>query len=283
MKIITAVVNNPEFVEIQYHTLKRFYQGDYEFIVFNDAKLFPDYTNGGDVTIKQQIEFKCKSLKIRCIPIPNKHHIHQTDAAIRCADAMNFMFQYQTKHPDQYLVIDSDMFLINNWSVESLTGYDAAIVLQHRSDPIADYLWNGWYYIDMISVRNKELIRWDLTPGCDVGGKTQDWLRVQMSGHTVPSMDEIRLSNQMFYTDTIYLIKHLSSGTWDTSEAPEYIKENTNLLDFLTNDPRNENGKFFCELYDGAFLHYRAGGNWRQEGLAFHQAITERLKRTLLA
>ena len=50
MKIITAVVNNPEFVEIQYHTLKRFYQGNYEFIVFNDAKLFPDYTNGGDVT-----------------------------------------------------------------------------------------------------------------------------------------------------------------------------------------------------------------------------------------
>jgi hypothetical protein len=73
----------------------------------------------------------------------------------------------------------------------------------------------------------------------------------------------------------------LWSGTWDISEAPEYIKKNPILLDFLTNDPRNVNGKFFCELYDGAFLHYRAGGNWRQEGLAFHQAITKNLKHAL--
>ncbi len=33
MKIITAVVNNPTFIEIQYNTLKKFFQGDYEFIV----------------------------------------------------------------------------------------------------------------------------------------------------------------------------------------------------------------------------------------------------------
>ncbi len=283
MKIITAVVNNPEFIEIQYHTLKRFYQGDYEFIVFNDAKSFSDYTNNGDLTIRRQIENKCRSLQIKCISIPNKHHITQDDASDRTADAMNFMFQYQMKHPDQYLVIDSDMFLIHEWSVESLTGYDAAIVLQHRSDPVVDYLWNGWYYIDMLSVKNKELIRWDRAPGCDTGGKTQDWLRVQMCDQSIPSTDDIRYSNQMFYTDTIYFIKHLSSCTWDTSEAPTYIKENQTLLDFLTNDPRNVNGKFFCELYDGAFLHYRAGGNWRKEGLAFHQEITRKLKQALLA
>ena len=283
MKIITAVVNNPEFVEIQYHTLKRYYQGAYEFIVFNDAKVFPDYTNGGDVTLRQQIEDKCNALQIQCISITNDHHRFQDNAADRCADSMNVMFQYQKDHPDQYLVIDSDMFLIHEWSIESLMGYDAAIILQHRSDPVADYLWNGWYYMDMLSIKNKELIRWERAPGCDVGGRTQDWLRIQMEGHPMPDTDQIRWSNTMFYTDKIYFTKHLWSGTWNISETPEYIKQNATLLDFLTNDPRNENGKFFCELYDGAFLHYRAGGNWRQEGLAFHQAITERLKRVLLA
>ena len=52
MKIITAVVNNPLFIEIQYYTLQKYFQGEYEFIVFNDAKQFPDFTNGNDITIK---------------------------------------------------------------------------------------------------------------------------------------------------------------------------------------------------------------------------------------
>ena len=51
MKIITPVVNNPDFIELQYYTLKKYVKGDYEFIVFNDAKEFPDYTNYNDVTM----------------------------------------------------------------------------------------------------------------------------------------------------------------------------------------------------------------------------------------
>ena len=38
MKVVTAVVNNPVFIEIQYHTLKKHMKCAYEFIVFNDAK-----------------------------------------------------------------------------------------------------------------------------------------------------------------------------------------------------------------------------------------------------
>jgi len=34
MKIVTAVVNNPIFIEIQYNTLKKYFQGEYEFIIF---------------------------------------------------------------------------------------------------------------------------------------------------------------------------------------------------------------------------------------------------------
>ena len=53
IKVLTAVVNNPVFIEIQYFTLKKYIKCDYEFIVFNDAKQFPDFTNGGDITIYQ--------------------------------------------------------------------------------------------------------------------------------------------------------------------------------------------------------------------------------------
>ena len=70
MKIITCVVNNPIFIEIQYKLLKKYIKGgDFEFIVFNDAKGFPDYTNSGDATIKRQIQEMCNNLGVKCINI----------------------------------------------------------------------------------------------------------------------------------------------------------------------------------------------------------------------
>jgi hypothetical protein len=283
MKILTAVVNNPEFIEIQYHTLKRFYRGNYEFIVFNDAKTFSDYTNNGDITIKTQIEDKCRELQIQCISIPNEHHVYRDSASDRTADSMNFIFQYQQAHPDQYLVIDSDMFLIRDFSAEQYKEYSAAVVLQSRANPTYHYPWNGLYYFDMFKLKNKEQIRWECIPGCcDTGGRMNDWFMTQMGHRPIPNTDDIRWSNQTFHNDVFYFIKHLWSGTWNHDETPDYIKERPNLLEFLSMDPRNTNGTFFCELYDNAFLHYRAGGNWRQEGLAFHKENTKKLKSVLL-
>ena len=97
MKIVTAVVNNPIFIEIQYHTLKKFLKGTstegYEFIVFNDAKAFPDFTNDGDITIRSKIEEMCLALNIKCISIPNDQHQYMTCAAQRCADSMNYILR----------------------------------------------------------------------------------------------------------------------------------------------------------------------------------------------
>ena len=55
MKVVTAVINNPIFIEIQYNTLKKFMKCDYEYIVFNDAKSFPDYSNGNNILVKEEI------------------------------------------------------------------------------------------------------------------------------------------------------------------------------------------------------------------------------------
>lgn len=61
MKILTATVNNPLFIEIQYHTLKKYMKNDYEFIVFNDAKEFPDFTNDGNINIKKRLKINVKN------------------------------------------------------------------------------------------------------------------------------------------------------------------------------------------------------------------------------
>jgi hypothetical protein len=74
----------------------------------------------------------------------------------------------------------------------------------------------------------------------------------------------------------------LSSCSWDQTKIPENIQHNKELIDFLSNDSRNKNGKFFCEIYDDVFLHYRAGSNWMREGKNVHETLTKRLKKVLI-
>jgi hypothetical protein len=281
MKVVTAVVNNPDFIEMQYYTLKKYMKGEYEFIIFNDAKDFPDFTNDGDMNIKVHIENMCTKLNIKCINIPNEHHKELQSAAARCADAMNYILEYQKQHPDKYLLLDSDMFLIADFDVNRYKDYSCAIVLQQRENDIF-YFWNGIYYFDMNKLTDIELLNWNTTPKCDVGGMMQTWLKKKLQDKSFPDCLTIRYSDITFTVNDIYFIKHLWSCTWNESEMPHTIENYKALVEFIISDKRNENGKFFCEIYENVFLHYRAGGNWRREGLSFHIQQTKKLKDLLM-
>ena len=281
MKIVTAVVNNPGFIEIQYYTLKKYFKGEYEFIVFNDAKDFPDFSNYGNAGIKKQIEEMCSRLNIKCINIPNQNHKKISCAATRCADSMNYILQYQLQNPDKYLLLDSDMFLIDNFDIDKYSRYDCAVVLQSRNGGATNYFWNGIYYFDMTKMKNIEFLNWNCCPGCDVGGMMEKWLIHQMAGQPMPNTDEIRWTDKCFNTDSIYFIKHLWSCSWNKSELPKNIT-NTRLVEYLEKDVRNVGGKFFCEIYDNVFLHYRAGGNWMKQHPQMHDYLTNYLKQCLV-
>ena len=54
MKVITSCTNDL-FIKIQYLSLKKYLKNEFEFIVFNDAKDFPDKSNGGDANMKQRV------------------------------------------------------------------------------------------------------------------------------------------------------------------------------------------------------------------------------------
>lgn len=279
MKIVTAVVNNPIFIEIQYHTLKKYFKGEYEFIVFNDAKEFPDFTNGNDITIKKQIDDICTKLNIKCININNNHH-KDISMSSRHADTFNtHIIPYQLENPDKYLLLDSDMFLIDYFDINKYSEYDCAIVLQNRRNQ--GYLWPGLCYLDMTKMKNFELINWNCCDGFDTGGMTKEWFKKQMVDTPMPSTDEIRWTNKQFHINDIYFIKHLWSCTWNINELPPNLEYNTKLIDFIKSDVRNTNNTFFCEIYDNVFLHYRAGGNWMNEGLDLHKKLSIMLKSCL--
>jgi len=204
---------------------------------------------------------------------------------------MNYILEYQKKNPDKYLLLDSDMFLIDYFDIKKYSNFDCAIVLQSRNDNKINYFWNGIYYFDITKMNNIELLNFDLfnyrddggiTHYCDVGGMMHDWLKRQMGNNSFPKTLDIRWTDKEFHTNNIYFIKHLWSCTWDIRELPKTLQNNVKLIDFLQKDVRNVNGKFFCEIYDNVFLHYRCGGNWRKEGFELHNSLSHKLKNSLL-
>jgi hypothetical protein len=193
---------------------------------------------------------------------------------------MNFILNYQKQNPDKYLLIDSDMFLIDYFYIEEYDNYHSAIVLQSRNNSEINYFWNGLCYFDINKIKNLELLNWNCSTFCDVGGMMQEWLKNNTTN--IPNTDEIRFTNNIFHKDNIYYIKHLWSCSWDVTEMPENLKNNNELLEFFSSDPRNNNGKFYCEIYDNKFLHYRAGGNWDKRDIRMHVNLSNKLSKLLI-
>ena len=291
MKIVTSVVNNTIFIEIQYHTFKKYLLGlnneGYEFIVFNDAKTFPDTTNGGDITIRAQIEETCRSLGIQCIPIPNEHHVNMSMSNRHADTFNNHVLKYQRENPDKYLLIDSDMFLIDYLDLsKTYFKYDCALLLQQR--PGLNYIWPGLCYLDYNKIKNINLLDWSTGHGGDTGAAMCDWFNLQNArGGAVPNTErDLRWGSKVktFHNEmsSIYYIRHLWSCSWNENELSANYCTQTDLIKFLKEDLRNVKGNFYCEIYDEVFLHYRAGSNWNKEGMSLHKELTNKLRKALL-
>jgi hypothetical protein len=227
MKIVTLVVNNPIFIEIQYYTLKKYMKEDYEFIVFNDAKNFPDYTNNNDIRIKRQIIETCNQLDIQCINIPNCNHQVKRDPNVRRASSLNFILEYQKENPSKYLFLDSHMFLIDDFDINKYTQYDCAVVLQCKKDSETDNCWNGLYYFDTTKMKNLDLLSWNCVN--NICGINQTFFEKQFT-------------KSILFNDSL-------------NELPESIIENNiHLINFLMLlGVKIENNDF--KIYDDVFLH----------------------------
>ena len=158
---------------------------------------------------------------------------------------------------DEYLMIDCDMFLVDNLDLNIYRKYQCACVIQERPD--FKYFWPNFFYINMNTIPNVDLLDLSILPEGDTGSASSVWLK---------SVDFENNSN-------FYLIKHLHSLGWNENNFPE--KLNKYLLDFLKFDLRNENGLFFSEIYDNKFLHYRAGSNWMIQSRDLHEQTINKL------
>lgn len=264
MKIISVFVNNPIFIELQFKSIKKYLisDKDYEIIIFNDAKNWSDITNFGDIRMKQKIIDMCKKINVTCINIPNSHHINQPSTSVRHSDSVNYITNYMRTFPDIYFMLDSDMFFIDYFNIKEFQNYYFCYINQSRIifNNNVNYPWPNFFYLDIINVPNKELIDWSLVPGLDSGGKCYKWLS---------KLDSTK----------ILKIKHKCSCDWDEKDIPEEINKNIKI--FLDNDIRNQNNKYFAELYHNKILHYRAGSNWMNNSPELHMKMTTLLVEVL--
>jgi hypothetical protein len=262
MVVITiAVCNNPIFIEIQISTIKKYIHEPCEVIVFNDCKKFPDNSNFNDITLYSKIREKCEQLKIQCIDVPNDFHRIVSSPSRRHGSTMNYILSYMKSHPNDYFNLDSDMFFIKDFSFDTYRGYTSAICISEK--PGYRYMWPNLWYFSEETLKNTDTIDFKPIPTCDTGGGTYKWLSHQEKTNK----------------EKIYYIKHFPSCDWNRESAPAHITGA--LLTFMENDPRNKGGKFWCELYDSAILHYRAGSNWNNEGRAIHDKLSAQLYSVL--
>jgi hypothetical protein len=291
--IITSAVNNKKFIETQYELLKKYVKGgpeNYEFVVFNDAKNFIDFTNEGDITIKKQITETCNKLGITCFEIENEHHRIIQSASHRTADTLNIIFNYQmnryrTRGDSKYLIIDSDMFLIDYFDINRYNNYSSAVVIQNRNG--YKYIWNGIYYMDMSKIKDEDKVNWNLTSNTDTGGMMRNWLYSQLEeGERIPDENELKWKKpdeldepNGHNTKNLYIIKHLWSLSWNINDINDMNEKKNNLFKFLEKDSRNKNNKYYCEIYDDKFLHLRNGGNWKGDSINFFNNLILELKK----
>ena len=263
--LMTHSHNRPDFIEIQYHTFKKFLKDDYEFIVFNDAP---------SEDMRNQIEIMCKKYGLRCIRIPQTIHTYAylyrlpresfNNPCVRCANVVQYSLnEVGLKHDDIVAIIDSDMFLVKEFSIrEYMRNTDLAGVHQARDNGV-EYIWNGLVFFDMRTQPNKERINFNCgevnrTP-VDVGGQMHHYLK---------QTPQARVT----FIQQDYVANHASKSNVELAS----LGFSAPMTRFIQANPP------VVELYaNGAFIHYRSGTNWDRQSTRYHMSKTQILNQLI--
>jgi hypothetical protein len=266
--ILSAHCNNLHYIEFQYKSLKKYFKGDYEYIIINDAKDFGDNSNFNQYNMKEKIENKCNELGIKCINLPQ--HLHNNrqilfpdttqpdcnDPSARNAITIQYGFNMYCNINDGYLmVIDSDMFFYNDFNINDIMeGYDIAGCKQGRKNEIynIEYLWIALCIFNLKTCKNLNEFYWDCGEvhniKVDTGGQSYHYIQKYKP--------KINYLHWNCYDDMI-LYKN------DDLEPKV-----SNFLDEICKiSPHHFSKEVFKKLN---IIHLRCGSNWDYKGVSYH-------------
>ena len=251
--IYSTHFNMPEYIDLQFKSIKKYFECDNEFIVINDAKNNGDLTNFNQTDLLEKINNICEKNNINCIRFPQEYHTDRTiifpdtiepktnNSVTRCADVTQYCINHFVENYNNgyLMIIDADMFFIDNFNIiEFMENHNVGGIRQKMG-----YLWNGICIFD--SALNLKELNFDCgyvnNEPVDVGGQTYYFMTK--------------------YEDIIeYKPVTCSHYTFEDT----FKKESDNIKKILLEYCKLRKDKSANKeiILNKCILHIRSGGNW---------------------
>ena len=247
-QIFTSVVNRPDFVETQYRLFKTFLKDEeWQFNVVDDSM---------EESITEEFKSVCDIYGIKYYrkpQNPNKKFDNPLAGARHATETIQWTYDtiIKEKHDeDMVLFCDSDMFLLDEFSIEEYIKDEViAGALQVRG-PI-EYIWNGIMFFNMSEITK-------IDPDLNFSDGNVEGNMTDIGGHLY-----------YWFLKNNVKFKNVNEGGTTPDDCPEYPEEYNGIsLVFGNNDDMwtKPEGGFSFELHlENKFLHYRAGTNWHTQ------------------
>jgi len=274
--LISSWVNHPETLKAHRDLWIQAFPGEtVNYIVYIDAKDYPDESNFNDSTMRDKLLNECMRLGIQYYLVPEHYHDNRSLIIPNCqinkersASARDVLVCHMAwrdhvlnnQNVHRVGLIQPDIFPYRKLNWQSLTrGAEFYYKPQHRET--LTYAWNGlcFFTMDTWSQIMKELVNFQ--HGFHRGVFTD-------SGGGLWKVLEILTDEQKYgWTGQ-------NSLQWSSRDPcpdlPFWIMEH------LKSDPRNRvesDGavSYYSEIQDDRFLHLRAGCNWDGIGKEIHE------------
>ena len=282
--VLTTHTRNFDFLSLQAQQLSKHVKFPYIFVAGIDLQGSPQTGVLGDDETKENFAKVSITTKTSLVQIPSSVHEERSiifpnrkgpagaNTSKRSADSLQYLLSVVPWWKfNSLLVIDGDMFpiatiqkpLVSESNV--FRGIKQNRKLFNRS---VDYFWNGYFWIHN-SCPFHHLLNFNCglvaKINTDAGGETSYFLKALT-----------HFGYPISYAD------HLSSGSWgDLDIANLDVSEALRI--FIRSDTRNDrHGRFFSEIYDRVFFHYRAGGNWMKNNVLDEENRRKLLRQSLL-
>lgn len=255
--ILSSWVNNPENLVHQVNLFRKFCKEDFDYIAIIDAKPYEDFTNFNNKNMVDELVNACMRVNVKYEILDQSLHLQRDkvmprpniisenrNPATRTALSAQYSWNIAKKIAKNYDFVcffQCDMFPIKEFSLDEWVQDNSLLYVSQKRDQV-QYAWDG-IFILRPSSEPKEI--WDLI---DFEDGFQDGAYTDAGGGMWKLLKKIENKKKVNY---------INSLQWSLCS---FLEEP--LQKFLLNDPRNQNGKFFAELYEGIILHLRAGGNW---------------------